>query len=531
MRPLAFLPFTEKQLTLLHRSLYILGLMTIACGLAWSNALMSIGQFILAGNWLLEGKFQEKWEQFTTNRLQQLLLAFMGVVILGFLWTDNLDYAFKDARIKLPLFLMPFIIGSSEKLKRNEWGILLAVYLTTILLLYAASLGKYFGLIGDKEIHDKRELSIFVSHIRYGLNLLLGSALAIYFANDFGKQLSKLAWIIAFLLFTSLIVLELYTALGIGLLLVAVFMYRKLHRSPSQKTKNIGIVTLLALALLGFNSLRNIYKDYHRVPSLQYDQESFQEKTAKGNPYFHNKTDLRKENGIFLWRYIQEDELRLNWNQRSEFDFDGKGNKGNLIFHTLVRYLSSKGLTKDAYGLSQLKEKEIKAIENGISNCYYLDHWPIQNRIYTTLYELDNYSQFGYAEGYSLGMRLEYWKTAVKIIQKNPWVGVGTGDVPQAFELQYYLDKSSLSEKNRRRAHNQFLTMWLTFGIGGLIFFVYFLFKPLKERWKSFYPIFFLISFLSFFTEDTLETQAGVTFFAYFNTLFVLGLDQLKSSK
>ena len=181
--------------------------------------------------------------------------------------------------------------------------------------------------------------------------------------------------------------------------------------------------------------------------------------------------------------------------------------------------------------MKKLKDEEVKAIEQGIPNKYYLDHFAIQNRIYTTLFEIDTYHKFAYAEGFSLGMRLEYWKTASRIIAKEPWLGVGTGDVPQAFELQYHLDKSSLSEKNRRRAHNQFLTIWLTFGIGGLIYFLIYLFIPLKRSQHKFYPIFFIIVFLSFFTEDTLETQAGVTFFALFNSLFLLGLDQSNSSE
>jgi hypothetical protein len=34
------------------------------------------------------------------------------------------------------------------------------------------------------------------------------------------------------------------------------------------------------------------------------------------------------------------------------------------------------------------------------------------------------------------------------------------------------------------------------------------------------YP-FFVLAIMSFFLEDTLESQAGITFFAFFNTLFL----------
>jgi hypothetical protein len=35
--------------------------------------------------------------------------------------------------------------------------------------------------------------------------------------------------------------------------------------------------------------------------------------------------------------------------------------------------------------------------------------------------------------------------------------------------------------------------------------------------------VFFIIIFMSMLTEDTLETQAGATFFAFFNALLLFG--------
>ena len=254
------------------------------------------------------------------------------------------------------------------------------------------------------------------------------------------------------------------------------------------------------------------------------------ERTANGRKYYHDGDRLVKENGVYLWRYIQKKELKKEWRRRSDVSIDSTNLKGNKIYHTLIRFLSSKGLTKDSVGLSQLIDAEIRGIENGVPNVYYLNHLPIQNRVYSTLYELQIYREFNYAEGFSLAMRLEFWKTAWRIVKKQPVWGVGTGDVQDAFALQYHIDDSSLSEKNRR-AHNQFLTILLTFGIFGLIYFLYYLIVPLIKVENPFYPIFFLIVFLSFFTEDTLETQAGVTFFAYFNSLFALGLSYFKTEE
>ena len=66
--------------------------------------------------------------------------------------------------------------------------------------------------------------------------------------------------------------------------------------------------------------------------------------------------------------------------------------------------------------------------------------------------------------------------------------------------------------------------MGTAFGIIGMFWFLGALFYPIiaeKKILDFFYLTFFTIAFLSMLTEDTLESQAGVTFFAFFNSLFL----------
>ncbi len=286
MKPLSrLLPLPPEQVDQIHRALYILGLMTIACGLAWSNALMSIGQFILAGNWLLEGDFVAKWQQSKQQKHLGLLLSIFGLVLIGFLWSDNIEYALKDARIKFPLFLLPLFIGTTERLKKKEIRLIFGVYLITLLLLYLTSLAKSFGIFSDSPIGDKRELSIFISHIRYGLNLLLGALLAIYFApmilgsKNAGLGLRtrpKRIWfiyILSFTLLTSLVVLELYTALLIGFLIIGIYILKLiLFRKLNRYLKLSVFVLVLVVAGTGLFQIRQVYTDFQSLPEMNYDQ-------------------------------------------------------------------------------------------------------------------------------------------------------------------------------------------------------------------------------------------------------------------
>jgi O-antigen ligase len=101
---------------------------------------------------------------------------------------------------------------------------------------------------------------------------------------------------------------------------------------------------------------------------------------------------------------------------------------------------------------------------------------------------------------------------------------VGTGDVPQAFAQTYDEIHSPLKEEFRFRAHNQYLAIAVAFGIVGLVFFLFVLLYPWlssKRNHTYLFMVFLTIMLLSMFPEDTLETQAGATLFAFFVSLLL----------
>jgi O-antigen ligase len=131
--------------------------------------------------------------------------------------------------------------------------------------------------------------------------------------------------------------------------------------------------------------------------------------------------------------------------------------------------------------------------------------------------------------------RMEYWKASWQIIKEHWLFGVGTGDMNIAFARQYDKMHSPLDKKWRLRSHNQFLSITVGFGIFGLLWFLFVLAYPfsLKSIRKDYYYfVFFIILLLSMTSEDTIESQAGLTFFVFFCALFLLGRkDEILSSK
>jgi O-antigen ligase len=105
---------------------------------------------------------------------------------------------------------------------------------------------------------------------------------------------------------------------------------------------------------------------------------------------------------------------------------------------------------------------------------------------------------------------------------------VGTGDVKDVFSQELQLNNSPLSERGMR-SHNQYFTFSIAFGIVGLLVILFSIFYSpivLKKFRDALFLVFFCIIIFSMLSEDALEPQDGVTFFAFFYSLFLFLLPQ-----
>ena len=517
-----------------HRHLYLLGLASIFCGLGWSHALISIGQLIIIGNWIIEFDFKQKLAKLKTSPVIWIVLALFLIHLIGLFWTSDFKYATKDVINKILLLALPIIIGTTKRLRLVEWKLLLGIYVTSLFIITMASLGKYLNILGP-EIHDKRELAIYISHIRYGLNLAFASILLIWYKPLPYKTLNAF---LAIWFTITLILFQLYTGLiilGIIVFILSIIKRKTIFRN-SFFTASFYTLSTFIVALLSYQVML-VYQDFSSTVQLEYDQEDLRRysATVNGEKYSHVGKDQRKENGVYTRRFIARKEIRKQWEMASSIPFKNEENRDNPIVQRLYRYMSSKGLKKDSLGFSTLSKVEIKAIENGVANYYYMTHNNLQNRLHRTFYELKEYQRTGNASGYSVAMRFEYWKTGLAIFQKNRMYGVGTGDIKIAFIEEYEINNSKLDIIYRKRAHNQYITFLACFGLIGfliILFSIYYPILTLKQNPLLGITFIILIS-LSFITEDTLETQAGITLYAVFYCLIIFGLNdfQDKTSK
>jgi hypothetical protein len=476
-----------------------------------------------------EENFKPKWRLF---KARPAIAVLMGVVVLhliGVIWTNNPHAAWNDIKIKLPLLLIPLVIGTTPPLSKKIFELLL---LTFVIAVFTSTLSTILianGIIPTKKIvNNLRDASVFVPLIR----LSLMSALSVFFLARWIVREKRIllrigsaimiCWFLWFLQYMqSLTGLVILFFGGFILVVVMLFLYRK-------KLAAIALSILFVTgSIVGGVMLKNYYtKNFTVIPA---DMQHLNDLTRRGHPYHHRFDYPMIENGNQVLVYCCWEELDSAWNSRSKIPFmTGKNADGDPIAYSVLRYLSSKGERKDAEAVNALTAEEIHAIEHGATNALDTERTPLERRVYQVSWELYHYLHNGNPSGNSVTMRMEIARTALSCIKAKPWIGVGTGGQQKAYEAAYKINHSKLDEAYQwMHAHNQFISIAVCLGIPALLYFIFSLwYAPYRmKRWRSYlYLAFFIVICMSFFDDDTLETSQGVNFFAFFNALFLYAM-------
>ena len=459
-------------------------------------------------------------------------MSLYAIHLIGLWNTSNFDYALHDLKTKVPLLVFPFLMATSKALDRKQVNQILFLLWLATLVSTLISLAIYAGLTG-KVISDIRQISPLISHIRLALLVCVAVAIAIYFYHHIREVpwikvqpitlktllILSVLWMILFL-----IILESLTGLFVLMAGFFVFCLYKMLIEKGLFSQKLKYVLLVMLAL----SMGYLLVYLSIKPMMVKDEVNFSTlpKTTKNeNIYTHFINEKFTENGHLYGLYQCEPELKKAWNLRSKLAYDSLDEKEQLVNFTLMRYLTSKDLPKDSFGVWQLTQNDIQSIENGISNYRIPQMNPLESRAYQVYCEYQSFTEGYNSSGHSLTMRLHFWHAAVLIIKDHFFTGVGTGDLEDAFQSKYVEIDSPLELSWRHRAHNQYFTMMVAFGIFGVAFFIFWLFAPAYFKKGKLHPVYFAFLFIlliSMLFEDTLETQAGLSFAVFFSSLFLL---------
>lgn len=129
-----------------------------------------------------------------------------------------------------------------------------------------------------------------------------------------------------------------------------------------------------------------------------------------------------------------------------------------------------------------------------------------------------------YATTESSQVRYLIWQESTQLIKENWLFGVGTGDIKDKLVEKYKAKKIWWAYEKKLNAHNQYLQTMGAIGIIGLFLLLGSFYIALHNSIKKgnyIYLNFAIVIALNFMVESMLETQAGVIFYAFFNSLLL----------
>ncbi len=512
-----------RKLTYDH-VIWIILLFTVSF-FTWGNFFITVSSIALLTVWILQKNFSYKFQILWQRKTPLFLLSIYLLIFIGALVYVPNPKAIKDIWDNAPMLVYALVLGSSKQLTRKQFHVVMLLYIISI-VINTVYCFVYFLYVADNYT-DVRELSVFMSYIRLALYTLMAIAATGYylFYNTRVRIHTKekvFLWLALFWLIFFVIILSSITGF-VGLALLFLFF----TISQIQKQKHIVLKLLpLSIIIIGIWFVTDtVTKELHYFtnPST-VEIEKLDSVTLLGNPYALFTKTGRLENGNWVDLYVCEKEIVENWPLYSSKPIFGNDEKGHILYYTLKRYMTSKNLRKDASGLKQLSQEDIRNIHAGCTNYRFDKSFNLSHRIYEVIWEFHNYKIGRNPAGHSVTQRIEFLKCAYEVFKKHMWFGTGVVHITEKLHEQYAKQPIKMPQKFWKKPHNQFMLVAVEYGIVGFIVFIisilgiiYFSRKNLNIlsiSWLS-------ICLISFFNEDMLDGINGLVFFSFFAILML----------
>ena len=492
-----------------HRTIYIVLVAILGASMVTSVFVANMAWVFLGLNWLLEGRWREKWQMAKESRLLQAFVGFYVLMLAGMLWTSNTGAGWGTLQVMLPLLCVPMVMLTTQPITCNARKAVLAWSTLAVFVVSIIGLVRWLTIPGLPH----RAIVPYISHIRFALSCCMVVYMCVGTLVD--NKAKPLRWIAVPLMawmLVFMVIIHSYTGIIVLALVSLVMLLTRWRRWPL-----VALWVLLvggAAAVVGYE----VKNYYHMVPMAEAPLQKF---TVNGRPYVHAQDGII-ENGNYIDNYVCEEELRCEWNRRSTLDYDSSDARGYNIKFTLIRYLNALGLTKDSVGVAVLSDAQIASVERGVANPVYENGNVLRKMVYTMLLEREFYAHTRAVAGFTMLQRLEMWRAATHVIGEHPWFGVGTGDAVDSMHDYLVANDSELSDE-RMNCHSQYLGIMVALGIVGfavvLLLFLRTVFPLPKFRRAMSGTLmlpWLLTILISMVTEDTLATLAGILFCTYF---------------
>lgn len=489
-------------------------------GLLFSESILSISSGVLSLLAIISGNLKEKGRFIAKEKSLWMLAGVYLIYLIGMLFCKNPTTGLWELSRYLFWMTLPVSIALIPNVTEKKIWILLLIYIffvlgatisTTIRIVFA----DHFQIANIRYAAHISHVSLSIQVVYAIFILLVSRELKLPIFEKLNKWIiyALCAWFFVFLGFQKS--LNAWLALyGAGIVFFLWLTNRMKHKTLARSLFAVFII-------IPFIYVGTIAYSYFKIKD---ERPNVEVKTELGNPYSFKFDDFQKENGHYVYWYINNDELKTAWNSVSDIKIDEKDNAGYHIYYTLLRYMTSKGLKKDAQGVASLSEQDIQNIQQGTSNYIFAEKkYSLQPRIYQTIWEIDYYYHTGDPNDQSLSQRIEFLKAACYIIKHNIW-GVGTGNYLVAFKDAFVQIDSQLKPELQNNVHNQYINYIVKFGLLGFLIIMIFIITPIIQK-RQFSNILSLIMIvivaITCMGETTLETHHGLHFFLFFISLYI----------
>lgn len=505
-------------------SWFFASLLLFVAVVPFSQALVSITSGILLFSSFFDEAINIKTERIKSNNLLLLVASVFIIYLFSFLILKKPESSAYDLQKSLFFLIIPLAFMIGKPLTGVQIRILLTFF---VIAVFGATIIAWFNWFFNRGTTDFAVHKItLISHIRFSFQLILVFWILVFTLkmNFYSLSLNqKLAiiftgfYFLIFLFFqqslTGLI------AFGASTFFFTIYSIFKLKG----RFKWIFSSIVIILVLFPIVYLGGIIIKFYQIENV--DEQNIERTTLKGNNYTHEFNNPTVENGRFVYLYICDDELRTEWNKISKINYDSIISTGYPLNASLIRYMTSKGLRKDAEGIKSLTQRDIENIEKGYTNIIFqTKKYSPYPRIYQTVWEYYMYSKTGDPSYQSFSQRLEFAKAAITIIKENPWFGVGSGNWKEAFRKAFEKNDSKLNKELYGSSHNQYLNYMVKFGIPGFLIIMFLLIYPVVKSRSYTDPLFltFLVfMFAANFGDSNFETHMGSSFFLFFYCIFI----------
>lgn len=262
-------------------NLYWVGLMLLAFSMPVFRVASTIPMLLLAIIWLIDPRWHIKLKKVGTSWLFWLLISYFLWLVIGILYAQETADGIRDVRGKLPLLVLPLIIGGIPFLSRKKIEYVLVAFLSGCFVGIVMSLGyatwSYFAK-GENLFFYKDLFSLLHIHPSYfATYLIFGLSLIIYFLLRYKHSLTgflKSLLIACALLFLIVIMLSCARMQILILLFLAnvgLLLYAMIRRRSFLLLLLVAFNSFIVVSLFVFEYPRSRLTDFEQI-DYRFDQ-------------------------------------------------------------------------------------------------------------------------------------------------------------------------------------------------------------------------------------------------------------------